>query len=113
MYRRFVLSATVVAASLIGTQAVYAAPITSNDAPVHAFIAAQGKLVKFNVRNDSKSPMRLKAGESEIAIEPGKTANLKLTEGTQLVVVEASNREPGAVVATISSDFSGSTLALR
>jgi len=109
---RFVMSAMVLSASMIGSQAVYAAPVHLN-VPVRAAVESKVKLVKFSVRNDSKAPMKLKAGDNEVAIEPGKTANLSLPTGTQITTVEAANREAGSLVATVSDALSGNTLALR
>ena len=112
MNRRLVVSAMALAVSMLGTQAVYAAPAHVGS-PLHAFVGAKVKLVKFSVRNDSGAPMKLKAGENEVAIEAGKTADMKLAEGTQIVTVEASNHEAGSVIATVSSSLAGNTLVLR
>ena len=112
MNRRLVVSAMVLAASIVGTQAVYAAP-GHVKTPGNPVVEAKARLVKFSLRNDSTATLKLKAGDNEYAIAPGKTADMKLPDGTQLIAVEAVSHDPGAVIATVSSALSGNTLVLR
>ena len=112
MNRRSVVGVIVMAASLVSAQAMYAAPAAIH-APVNA-IFAKGKFVKFTLRNDSAAPLKLKAGDTELTLLPGKPVDVKLTEGQQIVAVEASpNYAAGAVITTVSDQLNGTTLALR
>jgi hypothetical protein len=112
MNRRSVFGVMLMAASLVSAQAVYAAPTTIHT-PVNA-IFAKVKLVKFTLRNDTAAPLKLKAGDNEMTLMPGKTLDLKLASGQQIVAVEASaSYAAGAVITTVSDQLDGSTLALR
>jgi hypothetical protein len=110
MNRRLVISAMVLSVSMLGTQAANAMHINT---PVHAAVNAKAKMVKFSVRNDSSAPIKLKAGDDEMSIAPGKTADMKVAQGTQIIALEAQNREAGSVVATVSDSLSGNTLVVR
>ena len=112
MNRRSGVGVMVMAASLVSAQAMYAAPAAVH-APVNA-IFAKVKFVKFTLRNDSAAPLKLKAGDTEVTLQPGKTVDVKLTEGQQIVAVETSpNYAAGAVITTVSDQLNGTTLALR
>ena len=112
MKRRILSTAVFVVTSLISSEAVYAAP-AAIPVPVHALFS-KSKLVSFSVRNDSAAPLKLKAGESSMTIEPGKTMPMKLAEGTRVTTEEASgSHEAGALIAQVSSQMSGVTLSIK
>jgi hypothetical protein len=111
MNRRFVVGTMVVAAMLAGGT-VYAAP-----APATTLSSAgygKTKLVSFNLRNDSKSPIRVKAGEQEMTLEPGKLTPIKLAVGDKIVAEETTPNYPaGTVISVVTSDLFNNTLALN
>ncbi len=112
MNRRLIATAMAVAVSVLGTQAAYALPHLE-DTPIRAAVGAKVKQIKFSVRNDSSATVRFKAGDQEISLAPGKTTEIKVANGAQVISLEAQNREPGSVIATVSDALSGNTLVLR
>ena len=78
MNRRSVFGVMVMAATLVSAQAVYAAP-TAVHSPVNA-IYANAKLVKFTLRNDSSAPLKLKVGDNEMTLLPGKPVDVMTAE---------------------------------
>ena len=81
---------------------------------LHAAPAGKVKTVNVHLRNDSQSAITIQAGDQQITLQPGKQSGLKLPEGTQLVNVSATpTHEAGAVIATVTSTLSGSTLVLN
>jgi hypothetical protein len=111
MKNRSVVAATmVVLASVFSSGAVYAAPVHS---PVYA-VFGHPKSVSFNVRNDTKAPLKVMAGSTELTLQPGKTVAVKLTVGEKLVSEQASVNYPvGTVIVTASSELSDTTVALN
>ena len=72
------------------------------------------KMVKFSLRNDTGAPVKLKAGTDSMTVENGKVLELKLAEGTQVTLEEATATQPaGTVVAQVSTTLSGSTLVIH
>lgn len=113
MNRRVVVSAMVLAAAIVASESAYASPAMSARVPIHAKFG-KTKLVSFNLRNDSKEPIKVKAGETEITLEPGKLTPVKLAAGTTIVAQETTPHFPaGSVVATVTSDLSAATLSLK
>lgn len=113
MNRRVVVSAMVLAVSLAASGSVYASPTLSMRVPVQAKMG-KTKLVSMNLRNDSAQPIKVKAGDTEMVLEPGKLTPIKLAEGTTIVTQEASPSRPaGTLLATVSSALSGATIALH
>lgn len=112
MTRRTLASTLLVAASLLSAQSVYASPVSFH-APVNAFFSAKSDLIKFSVRNDSASEVKLKAGDNETTIAPGKTADMKLANGTQVIAVAGTAHEAGSVLVTVSSVLKGNTVVVR
>ena len=107
-----VLSSMVMAAMLVSAQAVYAAP-AANYTPVHAF-ASHVKTVSFTLRNDTKAPMKVKVGENELLLAPGKPLDVKAAVGETVIAEEASATNPaGTVLATVMGTMSGATVVLR
>lgn len=113
MNRRLVMSAMVLSASLITSGPLFAAPTQGVHVPVQAMFG-KTKLVSVNLRNDSKQPIKVKAGDAELTLEPGKVTPVKLNEGQTIVAQEATpDRPAGTVIATVNSSLSGATIALR
>lgn len=112
MTRRLVASTLLVAASLLSAQSIYASPVSVH-APVNAFFGAKSNAIKFTVRNDSASEVKLKAADSEITLAPGKSADMKVPSGTQLIALAGTSHEPGSVIATVSDALKGNTLVVR
>jgi hypothetical protein len=112
MNRRSVVTAMVLGASLLASEAMYAAPV-ARYSPMHAMYSRE-KLVKFNLRNATDAPIKVKAGDLEVTLPPGKDVPMKLPVGTKVVVLEASTHyTPGSVVTDVYADLSDSTLVLK
>lgn len=112
MNRRTVFALSLAIASAFTSEAVFAAPAALHS-PMHAMFA-KSKLVKFSLRNDGAAPLTLKAGEETITLEVGKTKNVELAVGTRIVRQDATGTEQaGAVIAQVSKELSGTTIALK
>jgi hypothetical protein len=112
MNRLSVISAMVLAASVISTQAVYAAP-TSIHTPVNA-IYSNAKMVNFTLRNDSSAPLKVMVGNNEMTLQPGKPVNVKLATGQTIVAEETTaSNQAGAVLATAIPGLDGATVSVR
>lgn len=112
MKKQSVVAAMVVLASMITSEAAFAAPVAFH-APVHAMFSTP-KRVSFSVRNDSKEPMKIKAGATEMTLLPGKTAAVKLTVGETVVAEESTpHYAAGAVLVTVIPELSDATVALN
>ena len=111
MHRRFIAFAMATLFSVSAAGTLHAAPI----APFHgaATKPASSKLIQFSIRNDSKTPLVLQAGDGQYTIAAGKRLNLKLREGTDVVTVNGtSNQAPGTVITRVSSSLQNNTLAV-
>ena len=72
------------------------------------------KMVSFNVRNDSKEPIKVKAGDSEVTLEPGKVVPMKLEVGVKIVAEETTPTfAAGTVISVVSTDLADTTIALK
>jgi hypothetical protein len=112
MNRHSVLGVMVMAATLVGAQAVYAAPVAFHT-PVNAMYAS-GKMVKFTLLNDSKAPMKVKVGDAEMTLAPGKPVDVKLAVGQQIVNEEATaTNKAGVVLATAIAELDGATISVH
>lgn len=112
MNRRVLSTAMLVVSPLLLSQAVFAAP-AAHPLSLHAMFS-KGKLVDFNLRNDTSAPLKLKAGDSAITIDAGKTLPLKLAAGTSVTVEEATTDHPvGSVIALVSTQLSGATISIK
>jgi hypothetical protein len=105
----------VLAAALMASESVYAAPATALHVPVHAKMFGKDKqMVSFHLRNDSKDPLIVKAGRQEMTLEPGKPVDVTLKIGDTVTVAKGTTRFPeGTVLATVDADLKDSTIALR
>jgi hypothetical protein len=112
MNRHAVLAVMVLGASMLAGEAMYATPVAVH-APVHAMLG-KVKTVKFSLQNKSKEVVKVKAGETEMTLAPGKTVDLKLSVGTKVVAeTESENYHVGDVVATATQDLTYVTVILN
>ncbi|AXC11601.1 hypothetical protein ACPOL_2277 [Acidisarcina polymorpha] len=99
-----------ISAALHSSRAAYAAP----SANATYEMVTKIKTVSFNLRNDSKVEMKVKAGESEITLEPGKAVPVKLAIGEKVVMVEDSPGHPAGTVVVVSGwELNHSTVVFR
>jgi hypothetical protein len=99
-------------ASLSVSTAVYAAP-ANNQGPTQV-VFAQGKTVKFSLRNDAGSLLELKVGDQVLALGAGKTVALKLPVGTRILVNASTPRhQAGELLAEASVNLDATTVAIR
>ncbi len=76
MKRLNFLATVVISSSLLVSQAVFAAP-ASIHSPVNAMFG-KTKTVKFNLLNDSGSPMEVKCGDEVVKLDAGKPVTVNL-----------------------------------
>lgn len=102
----------VIGASLLASEAMYAAPVTLN-VPVHAMFSTE-KPVKVGLRNNTKQAIKVKAGDAEMTLQPGAEIVMKLHSGEKVV---AENGTPtvaaGTVLAVISDALNNATLVIN
>ena len=112
MNRKSVMAVMVMAASLVSTQAVYAA---SNPVMVNGhMVYAKAKMVKFTLKSESAEPLKLNIGGSEVTLAPGKQLNVELPAGQSVTAVESTKTyAAGTIVATAAVDLDGSTVTVR
>jgi len=112
MSRRFVLGVMVMVVTLVSAQTVYAVS-TAVYTPVNA-IYANAKMVNFMLRNDSNVPLKLKVGDKEITLLPGKPVDVKLAPGQQIIAEETTaTNKAGAVLVTAIPGMDGATVSVR
>ena len=102
----------VMAAAMFAGQSVYAAgaPITTSG---HE-ISNRAKMVSFDLRNDTKSAVQVKAGETELTLAPGKTVHVKVAAGASIIAENTTpNYATGSVLSVGSGSLSGNTLVLQ
>lgn len=113
MNRYFVMGTIVMAAATLAGQAVYAESATIPSTTGHAIVKL-AKRVSFNLRNDSKTAIKVKAGDNDVVLEPGKIVPIKLEVGAQVVAEETTPAYPsGTVLAVVTNGLSNSTVALH
>jgi len=99
----------VLGVSILTSEAMYAAPLAVHT-PVHAMFSSD-KLVKFNLHNSTDAPIKVKAGDTEITLPPGKDVPVKLAIGSKVVVEEATTHyTEGTVLTVVSSELSDATV---
>jgi hypothetical protein len=109
---RMVAGTMVMAAAMFAGLPVYAAgaslPTSGHE------ISNRAKMVSFHLRNDAKTPIQVKAGETELTLAPGKTVHVKAAAGASIVAENTTpNYATGTVVSMVSSALNGSTVVLR
>lgn len=111
MHRRIVVLAMATVLSLSAASSLHAAPLGFHHAAADK--QATGKMVHFNVRNDSRQVLTLQAGEQQFTVAAGKTMSVKLAEGTEVITVNGTSKAaPGSVLATVSAMLQNNTLAV-
>jgi hypothetical protein len=117
MKNRFVVTAMVLGASMGMTGAMYAAPAklaTMGTATNSRAMYGKEKMVSFSLHNGSAEVIKVKAGETEMTLEPGKTMAVKLPTGMQLIAEETSTHyAAGSVLAVVSDTLSDATITLK
>ena len=112
MNGRMLATAVLVVSSVFASEAVYAAP-TPLPSGIHAFFA-KTKMVTFALRNETGAPLKVKAGDSVMTLDVGKTISLKLPAGSSVTAEEATtNHAAGSLITQVSHDLSGATIAIR
>ena len=97
---------------MLTCEAMYAAPAAVHS-PVYAMYSAEG-LVKFSLHNATDAPIKVKAGDTEMTLAPGKIVPVKLPVGAKIVVEEASTHyAEGSVLTVVYEELSNSTLTLK
>jgi hypothetical protein len=114
MKRHNLLTVAVVATSLLGAPAIYAAP-ASISSPVHAmFGKTKTGTVKLNLRNDTGASLQVLVGDKPMTLEPGKLVNLDVPVGTRIIANSATpNHAVGSLIEEVIKDHSGATIAIR
>ncbi len=69
MKRLSVVTAMVLGVSILTSEAMFAAPLAVHT-PVHAMFS-KDKLVKFNLRNATDAPIKVKAGDTDDDVAAG------------------------------------------
>jgi hypothetical protein len=112
MNRRSVVTAMVLGASMLASEAMYATPVAIH-APMHAMFS-RDKYVKFSLHNATDTPIKVKAGDQETTLPPGKDVPMKLPVGAKIVVEEASTHYTvGSVVTVVDQSLDNATLRLN
>jgi hypothetical protein len=75
---------------------------------------AGDKKIKFNLRNDTGTPLELKIGDKVTTLKDGEVLPLKLPVGTRIVNDTATEHHPvGEVITVVSTaTYNDSTLAI-
>lgn len=112
MNRRFAATAMVVAASIFTTGVSFAAPVAAKT-PVYAS-SGKARMVSFSLHNATSSPIKVKAGDAEIILQPGSVTAMKLPTGTKVVAEESTDKyKAGDVLAEAIPDLSSATVTLN
>lgn len=111
MKRYFVLGAMVVAAAMLAGRTLYA------ELPVPTLMKSTSekpKMVSFNLRNDSKASIKVKVGDGEMTLAPGKLTAVKLAVGEKIIAENAGpGYASGDVLQVVSPQMSAATVVLR
>jgi hypothetical protein len=112
MNHRYVVTAMVLGASMLTGEAMYAAPVAVH-APVYAMYG-NVKTVKFTLHNNTNQVLKVKAGDTDLTLEPGKTVALKLAIGQKVVAAEQTqSHQAGEVLVVASDSLSDATIHLN
>lgn len=115
MIRRVMGSTMVLAAALLAGESAHAAPTVALHVPVLAKMGrSNNDTVKFHLRNDSREPIVVKAGDQQMTLQPGKPVDVKLKVGETVTIAQATATfKEGELLATVSPDLKDATIALR
>jgi hypothetical protein len=115
MNRRIVVVTFAMVASVFATQSILASPLALH-VPVHASFSKPSKssMVTVNFRNDSSAPMTIKAGDSDVLLEPGKLTPVCLAIGAKIVANAATANYPaGTVIAVVDANLDKAILTFK
>jgi hypothetical protein len=106
---RNLVTAMVLGASMLTGEGMYASPVAVR-VPVDAMFG-NVKTVKFSLHNNTADVVKVKVGDTERTLAPGKTVDLKLPVGAKVVAeTESKNYHVGDVVATATQDLTYATV---
>lgn len=112
MNRRFRTAAMAMCLPVLTAQAVWAAPVggwpfANRDK------APKAKKITFHIQNKCTKPLMISSGDQQYTIQPGRSIQLTLDEGTQVTAVnDASHAAAGTVLTTVSTNLQNTTLAI-
>ena len=110
MKQRILAATIALSFSMLALPRLVAAPVTGTPSTATAKV----KMVKFSVRNDSRSPVTLEGGGQQFVLQPGQSTNVKLPAGTQMTTVnETAHLAAGAIVATVETSLGGNTILVN
>jgi hypothetical protein len=117
---RFVMTAMVLGASMLTSEAMFAAPksaapkATVTTVPSAHTAYSNAQQVKFHMSNGSAATLTMKAGDKEITMAPGSEVSVKLAVGTPIVAESTSTHyAAGSLLAVVGDSFSGATLHIN
>jgi len=110
--RRSLIAASMIAVSTLSTTALHASAFKFSH-PTAAFGSKSTKDVQLSLRNTTGSAIELRAGDSVMKIEAGKTLSVNLPAGTRITVNAAtSNHAAGDLLIQVSDALKGATIAI-
>lgn len=118
MNRRVVTAAMALSLSVFASQAFAqafapAATTGPNATNTTTMPAVKGKQISFHLRNDSGAAITIQAGDQQFTLAAGKSMNLKVAQGTQVITTSGTPHvAAGGVLATVDSNLSGNTLVI-
>jgi hypothetical protein len=111
LIRRTLLATSMVAVCTLSSPALHAAPAGVLH-PAHAFFG-KAKNVQLSLRNATSSAIELRAGDTVMKLEAGKTVRVSLPAGTRVTTNTATAAHPaGDLLFEVSSSLSGATIAI-
>ncbi len=112
MNRLKVVTAMALLSTVLTGAAASASPLVTHS-PVHAMFG-RTKTVSFNLRNDTAGPVKIKAGDQEMTLQPGKITPVKLNLGEKVLLVDATpTQAAGAIVTTAQPALSDATVSFK
>ncbi|WP_213804353.1 hypothetical protein [Granulicella sp. dw_53] len=111
MIRRSLAVASIVAVCTLSSSVAHASTVNVFH-PVNAFFG-KDKTVKLSLRNDSGTTLELRAGDSVMQLEAGKTLNVSLPAGTRISTNTATKTHAaGDLLVEVTPTLSGATIAI-
>jgi hypothetical protein len=109
--RRSLVAASMVAVCTL-SPALYASTASVLH-PVHAFFGKSSKTVQLSLRNTTSTDLELRAGDTVMKLEAGKTMRVTLAAGTRVTTNTATAAHPaGDLLFEVSPSLSGATIAI-
>jgi hypothetical protein len=111
LLRRMLIATSMVAVCTLCSPALYASPASVLH-PVPAFFG-KAKNVQLSLRNATSSDIELRAGDTVMKLEAGKTMRVNLPAGTRVTTNTATAAHPvGDLLFEVSPSLSGATIAI-